>query len=176
MEVKLRGDVLFGMSYVNAATVRIVFHASRMVQSFESMAGRKYPVLTEILSRIHEVFRQDLEQRKPAKSPEYILRHQSITKEMTEFVGGKNANLGEVLSRLGLPIPDGFAITTTAFDRFIAANDLGDEIRRRMELDLIDTGFLPREWDPATFLKAVPEDLENHPALTRAQGEANPSR
>jgi pyruvate,water dikinase len=164
MEVKLRGDILFGMSYVNAVTVRIVFHASRMVQSFESMAGRKYPVLTEILSRIHEVFRQDLEQRKPAKSPEYILRHQSITKEMTEFVGGKNANLGEVLSRLGLPIPDGFAITTTAFDRFIEANDLGDEIRRRkMELDLIDTEVVLRvsEGIQQLFLEAqVPEDLE----------------
>ena len=164
MEVKLRGDVLFGMSYVNAVTVRIVFHASRMVQSFESMAGRKYPVLTEILNRIHEVFRQDLEQRKPAKSPEYILRHQSITKEMTEFVGGKNANLGEVLSRLGLPIPDGFAITTTAFDRFIEANDLGDEIRRRkMELDLIDTEVILRvsEGIQQLFSEAqVPEDLE----------------
>ena len=95
MEGKLRGDVIFGMSYVNAATVRIVFHASRMVQSFETMSGRKYPVLTETLKRIHEVFRQDLEQRKPAKSPEYILRHHSITKEMTEFVGGKTQTSGK---------------------------------------------------------------------------------
>jgi pyruvate, water dikinase len=164
MEVKLRGDVIFGMSYVNAVTVRIVFHVSRMVQSFESMSGRKYPVLTEILSKIHDVFRQDLEQRKPAKSPEYILRHQSITKEMTEFVGGKNANLGELLSRLRLPIPDGFAITTTAFDRFIEKNDLGDEIRRRkMELDLIDPEVILRvsEGIQKLFLDAqVPEDLE----------------
>jgi pyruvate,water dikinase len=178
MEVKLRGDVIFGMSYVNAATVRIVFHASRMVQSFESMSGRKYPVLTATLNKIHEVFRQDLEERKPAKSPDYILRHDSITKEMTEFVGGKNANLGEVLNRLSLPIPDGFAITTTAFDRFIEANDLGDEIRRRkMELDLIDPEVILRvsEGIQRLFLEAqVPEDLEK--AILEAYSELKARR
>ncbi len=164
MEVKLRGDIIFGMSYVNAVTVRIVFHASRMVQSFEKMSGRKYPVLTEILNGIHDVFRQDLEQRKPAKSSEYILLHDRITKEMTEFVGGKNANLGELRSRLHLPIPDGFAITTTAFDRFVEANNLGDEIRRRkMELDLIDPEVILRVSEGIQHLileSKVPEDLE----------------
>ncbi len=164
IEEKLRGDTLFGMSFVNAMTVRTVFHVSRMVQSFESMSGRKYPELLEILSGIHEVFRQDLEQRKPAKSPEVILRHDRVTKEMMEFVGGKNANLGEVLNRLRLPIPAGFAITTTAFDRFIEANDLGDEIRRRkMELDLIDPEVILRVSESIQQLfhdSKVPPDLE----------------
>jgi pyruvate,water dikinase len=83
---------------------------------------------------------------------------------MMEFVGGKNANLGEVLSRLHLPIPEGFAITTTAFDRFIEANDLGDEIRRRkMELDLIDPEIILRVSDGIQQLfheAKVPPDLE----------------
>jgi pyruvate,water dikinase len=173
IEEKLRGDTVFGMSFVNAMTVRIVFHVARMVQSFETMSGRRYPELIEILNRINEVFRQDVEQRKPAKSPEFILRHGSITKEMTGFVGGKNANLGEVLNRLHLPIPGGFAITTTAFDRFIEANDLGDEIRRRkMELDLIDPEIILRVSDgiEQLFHEAhVPADLER--AIMEAYGE-----
>jgi pyruvate,water dikinase len=164
IEEKLRGDTVFGMSFVNAMTVRIVFHVARMVQSFESMSGRKYPELIEILNRINDVFRQDLQQRKPAKSPQFILRHDSIKREMMGFVGGKNANLGEVLSRLHLPIPGGFAITTTAFDRFIEANELADEIRRRkMELDLIDPEIILRvsEGIQQLFHEAnVPPDLE----------------
>jgi pyruvate,water dikinase len=182
IEEKLRGDAVFGMSFVNAVTVRIVFHVARMVQSFETMSGRKYPGLIQTLNRIHEVFRLDLEQRKPARSPEFILHHDGITKEMTGFVGGKNANLGEVLTRLHLPIPAGFAITTTAFDRFIEANDLGDEIRRRkMELDLIDPEIILRvsEGIQELFLEAkVPQDLEKAimEAYTELAGRKGPGQ
>jgi pyruvate,water dikinase len=63
IEEKLKGDTVFGMSFVNAMTVRIVFHVARMVQSFETMSGRKYPELIEILNRINDVFRQDLDER-----------------------------------------------------------------------------------------------------------------
>jgi len=44
------------------------------------------------------------------------------------------ANLGEIKNRLGLPVPDGFAITTTAFQYFIDANHLQEEINRRFQL------------------------------------------
>ncbi|MFT4039590.1 MAG: PEP/pyruvate-binding domain-containing protein [Thermomicrobiales bacterium] len=38
-------------------------------------------------------------------------------------VGGKAANLGELISA-GMPVPPGFAITTAAYDAIVAANDL----------------------------------------------------
>ena len=43
-------------------------------------------------------------------------------------VGGKGANLGELV-RAGLPVPDGFVITTDAYTDFVAANRLGQRIR-----------------------------------------------
>ena len=45
---------------------------------------------------------------------------------MVDWVGGKSASLGEVLNRVGLPIPAGFAITTRAYEAFLAHNDLVD--------------------------------------------------
>ena len=55
---------------------------------------------------------------------------------MVDWVGGKNANLGEVLNRSACPSPPGFAITTRAYDDFLAHNDLVDEInKRKMEMD-----------------------------------------
>lgn len=39
--------------------------------------------------------------------------------------GGKGANLGELV-RGGFPVPDGFVVTTGAYDRFVADNDLSD--------------------------------------------------
>ena len=45
-------------------------------------------------------------------------------------VGGKNASLGELTHLKGLKVPDGFAITTHAFRRFI--EPLSDKIARHL--------------------------------------------
>ncbi|HYL61316.1 MAG TPA: PEP/pyruvate-binding domain-containing protein [Candidatus Methylomirabilis sp.] len=47
-------------------------------------------------------------------------------------VGGKGASLGE-MSRAGFPVPAGCVVTTSAFDRFLAAIDECGEIRRSVE-------------------------------------------
>lgn len=50
-------------------------------------------------------------------------------------VGGKNASLGEMrrqLAALGIPVPDGFAITATAFRTYLRHNDLEDRIRSEL--------------------------------------------
>src|SRR5208337_1335923 len=44
-----------------------------------------------------------------------------------ETVGGKGASLAR-LSRAGLPVPDGFQITTEAYSRFVTGNGLLDQI------------------------------------------------
>lgn len=44
-----------------------------------------------------------------------------------EGAGGKGANLGELV-RAGFPVPDGFVVTTAAYDRFVTDNDLGSRV------------------------------------------------
>jgi len=49
----------------------------------------------------------------------YILWFNEISKEDVPLVGGKNASLGEMFSKLtkkGINIPNGFAITAQAFN------------------------------------------------------------
>jgi len=48
-----------------------------------------------------------------------------------ENAGGKGANISKLI-RSGLPIPDGFIITTEAYCKFIEANNLGDRILQRV--------------------------------------------
>jgi pyruvate,water dikinase len=52
-----------------------------------------------------------------------------------ESAGGKGASLAR-LSAAGLPVPDGFHITTEAYRQFVAANKIGAAIRE--ELDTAD--------------------------------------
>src|SRR5271156_6955548 len=43
------------------------------------------------------------------------------------LVGGKGANLGELV-RAGLPVPRAFCVTTKAYEKFLAENELVPEI------------------------------------------------
>ena len=50
-----------------------------------------------------------------------------INKDSIPLVGGKGANLGEIVSA-GFPVPDGFAITVHSYDKFLEENNLKAEI------------------------------------------------
>jgi rifampicin phosphotransferase len=60
----------------------------------------------------------------------YTAWFDQIRKDDIALAGGKGANLGE-LSHAGLPVPPGFVVTTTAYDAFVEANSIGDEILGR---------------------------------------------
>ena len=61
-------------------------------------------------------------------------------------VGGKNASLGEMISRLsgnGIRVPRGFSTTAQAYRGFLAADSLGRKIYAQLEgLDVNDVGHL----------------------------------
>jgi len=165
IEEKLQGKTVFGKSYITSQTVRVGFHMARMLESFENISGRKYPVLKDVLNKIENSFKEQMEYDALPKSEKYILPYDQITKEAVHSVGGKNANLGEAANRVQLPIPKGFAITTHAFYRFIEANDLSEEIhRKKQQLDVFDPELIltVSEHIQGLFCKGkVPEDLES---------------
>lgn len=63
---------------------------------------------------------------------EYILWFDQITKDSEALVGGKGANLGEMVS-FGMPVPEGFAITTRAFNTFIELNKIKEKIQKLID-------------------------------------------
>jgi len=62
----------------------------------------------------------------------YILQFKKISKKDLRLVGGKNASLGEMiknLSKKGVQVPDGFALTTQAYWRFLKANKIDKKLK-----------------------------------------------
>ena len=57
----------------------------------------------------------------------YILQLQELGLSDGSIVGGKNANLGELLNA-ELPVPDGFAITTNVYDRLFSTGNIQEKI------------------------------------------------
>lgn len=58
---------------------------------------------------------------------ELIRDFQNLRKSDTAIAGGKGASLGE-MTQAGIPVPDGFVILASAFDRFLEETDIGVEI------------------------------------------------
>ena len=70
-----------------------------------------------------------------------ILRLADIRLTDVDLVGGKAANLGELISA-GLPVPGGFAITSEAYLAAIGAAGLPDELSALADVDTHDTAAL----------------------------------
>jgi pyruvate,water dikinase len=70
---------------------------------------------------------------------DFIKKFKDITIDDVPIVGGKNASLGEMYSRLsqkGIVVPDGFATTAFAFQTFLSVHGLGSKLSALMkELD-----------------------------------------
>jgi len=96
-----------------------------------------------------------------------ILWFDQISKDDIPLVGGKNASLGEMYSKLtekGIKVPYGFAVTAEAYRYFIKENHLDDKIKEILEgLDTHDVLDLQKRGKKirTLLLKAkMPEKLE----------------
>ncbi|MDO8521770.1 MAG: PEP/pyruvate-binding domain-containing protein [bacterium] len=58
---------------------------------------------------------------------DFIRTFKEINKNDVASVGGKGASLGE-MTQAGTPVPPGFVILTSAFERFLAESDLNQEL------------------------------------------------
>ncbi len=66
-----------------------------------------------------------------------ILWFKEIHFEDTNLAGGKGANLGEMYS-LGIPVPNGFVVTSTAYFKFIEENNLKPVIQNILKTTNVD--------------------------------------
>jgi len=101
------------------------------------------------------------------KSSKNILWFKEISSNDVELVGGKNASLGEMYSRLtrkGVNIPNGFALTSNAYWYILKANNIDKKLEKIFKKynkksikSLEETGKLARN----LILKSrIPKDLE----------------
>jgi pyruvate,water dikinase len=62
-----------------------------------------------------------------------------VTKNDITLAGGKGANLGEMV-RAGIPVPNGFIVTSDAYFKFLEASNLSDDIQQQLDtLDVNDS-------------------------------------
>ena len=93
----------------------------------------------------------------------YVLSFQETDKTKLPIVGGKGANLGELSKIKGIHVPDGFCISTKAFNQAVAEkpyiNELLDQLSYLNVEDRVKIGALSGEIRKAIERTSVPKNI-----------------
>ena len=133
MERTLDGGQPFGMTFVRASCTAVSVNVFNMVKYIGKLTYGRYEELGAQFNEIRQNIDDLLSQKKSLTDERLVIPIDAVNKKMSDFVGNKMANLGEIRNELQIRIPNGFVITAAAYDRFIEENDLQTEIDRRFQ-------------------------------------------
>jgi pyruvate,water dikinase len=154
----------FTWHHLQAQTENLIQSTCRIVEDLNALALVKYPDLFEAVEKVGLEIRQGLESKKMITPTRLVLPLDRIGQEHIPEVGGKAANLGEILNRVKLPVPRGFAVTAYACQVFLEHNHFPERIEKALKnLDVNDTETLMQvSQDIRSFIISgrVPPDLE----------------
>jgi pyruvate,water dikinase len=171
MEEKLSGEFLFDTGYLETQTGRLLDSVWGVVTELNLMlTGDRYPELTSVYRRLAEEIRLELAVLPSIPETPYVLPLSALNRELAPAVGSKMANLGEIGNRLGLPVPQGFAITAMAYKRFLEGAQLSGFLSARLARasihDLESLEAISLEIQEMILRAPLPLDLEE--ALVQA--------
>lgn len=132
MEEKSQGEYLFDINYIRSCLEQIHAQVGELVESMIGLGGEQYAPLREKTEAILTHVETAVPGWRGIPEDDYVIPIERLSRERADSVGSKMAQLGE-MKRLGLPVPDGFAISAWAYKRFIDDNDLQTRITHCIE-------------------------------------------
>jgi pyruvate,water dikinase len=179
MEEKSEGEYLFDLAYIRLSLEKVRGGAREIIERMIALGGDRYAPMRQRFAEIDERIRGLLPGQRTISEGAFVLWFEQIGREHASEVGSKNAQLGEIRNRLGLPVPDGFAITAFAYKRFLEENGLEQRIRESLgRVDLRhheDLVRVSREIRQMVLASPVPAEVaaairDNHKLLVRRCG------
>ena len=165
MEEKLSGDFLFDTGYLYTQAEQLNVNVSRMITELNLLTQSRYLELAPIHQQLSQEILKELTAVPTIPDTPYILPLSKLSRELAPAVGGKMANLGEIGNRIGLPVPQGFAITAAAYKHFLEFSGIAGDLEARLsqapieDLDSLKT--VSRELQAMVRQAPLPPDLED---------------
>ena len=133
-----------------------------MVKSLNVIADDRYAALWPVLEELTARLNQMLTDPRCQSPVELWMPLSAIASAHADIVGGKMANLGEIKNVLGLPAPDGFAITTEGYRLHIERNGLASLIQQEhVDFSSVDeAASVSRRLQDRLLASTVPAELE----------------
>jgi pyruvate,water dikinase len=164
MEEKLSGDYVFDSSYLYSSVEKLSTQVSGMVTALNVLTQDRYRDLAPIYEHLREELYRELEAVPTIPDTPLVLPLSALSWESAPAVGAKMANLGEIGNRIGLPVPQGFAIAASAYKRFLEASSLAADLEAKLSQarieDLDSLKVTSRELQAMVRQAPLPPDLE----------------
>jgi pyruvate,water dikinase len=108
---------------------------------------------------------QTSEKVKSESKGRFVIWFEDLGKEDIPLVGGKNANLGEMI-QAGIPVPPGFAVTAQAYEKYITETGIAEKMYKTIEETTTDAEN-PKQFEIASKQvrkliesTSIPEDIQ----------------
>jgi len=169
LEDKLSGEYIFDINYLKKLTTQISGEIYKVIYNLNHISGNNYGELFSRHSEINKELREILKAFTKQSGTVIAVNYDEINSTIPEIVGAKNANLGEIRNYLKMKTPDGFILTTNAYQHFMEHNRLWPEIKKIYFTSTVDgEGDLERhdEIIESLFSKTeLPDEIEK--AITK---------
>lgn len=170
MEEKLSGEYLFDRNYIYSRVEEISAGVSRIISHLNELSSGKYEGLRKAHAAIHVRIEEALVRKVEIPLSSIAIPLEDLRGDMAMAAGGKMAHLGEVRNVLGLPTPEGFAVSSFAFKRFMEHNRVAERVKERLaDLRLQDWNEL---LDSSRGIQKMIVEAEIPPDVKEAIGEA----
>ena len=172
LEEKSSGDFLFDMNYIERTVSEAVTKVSSIINNLNALSDNRYRALDAPFNNIRQNIERVVRKRRDVPSADDVIPLININADLPLIAGGKMSNIGEMKNRLGLPVPDGFVISSAAFRKCMEYHSLSDRLKGLLKhLDLKDARAIEvasQEVQRLIMVSGLPPDLE---AAIRAASE-----
>ncbi len=130
IEEKSGGDFIFDINYIKNVVADLNNNLNLLVENMILLGGDKYLKIRHQYETIRDEINVSLSGIGFIPESPLTISFDELDKTKACSVGSKNAQLGELRNNLGIPIPDGFAISAYAYKHFIDYNNLQSQINQ----------------------------------------------
>ncbi len=140
LQSKMHGQSSFDRDWLQSRVAMMARHVHDMVASLKQMGPGHYDALDTALTQVKNRINQALLKPMRMTDGPALVWFEELDRSLENLTGVKAANLGEMLSVMGLPVPRGFALTASAYKYFMDFNQLLPKLRDLLaNCDLDDT-------------------------------------
>lgn len=132
MGEKLSGEYIFDIVYIRQAYNELHRTFADFIQGFSVLTKDRYPGLRNRMDSIDHEIRQLIDHEE-VPGTDLVLPLSGAGTNRLRDVGGKMANLADAGKLAEVTIPQGFVITTRAFDEFLRHNGLSEKVSALIE-------------------------------------------
>ncbi len=159
---KLGGEYVFDRKYLEDLVGELKGTVHGVVEDLNTLTENRYPELFQVVASVDAGVYAALECRTRLPEGPYIIPLHEAGVEQAELVGEKMGRLGEIGSRLGCRIPEGFVVTTRACRAYLehaGVVEAAEALRTRVDGELRRMEAEARELQAHVLATSVPREL-----------------